>query len=82
VEGAEWKVLQGLRSMIERRACDYLIIEVNDERLRSSGKSAKDILELLRAHGYKLYHIKIFGLAALRDDEEIQFANVLGEAIH
>jgi FkbM family methyltransferase len=81
VEGAEMKVLQGMQPVIARKTCDYLTIEINDQRLRESGYSASHVLDFLRAHGYRLYHINLFGPAALDDDTEIQFANVLAEAI-
>ncbi len=81
VEGAEMKVLQGMRDLLKRKAFDYLIIEIDDVRGREAGYSAKDVLDFLRCHGYTLFHIKLFRLTPIRDNEEIRFANVLAEAI-
>ncbi len=79
VEGAEVKVLDGMRSILQNRLCDYLIVEISDDRLRCLGMSASWALNFLRGCGYKLFHIGMFRLKPIEDDEELHYANILAE---
>lgn len=81
VEGAEWKVLNGMKIFLGQKICDYLMIEISDERLRKSGMRAENALNLLRECGYKLFEIGMFRLTPIKNDQEINFANVLAVAI-
>jgi FkbM family methyltransferase len=60
VEGAEMKVLEGTREILKNKLCDYLIVEVSDERLRSTNSSSNELFALLRDNGYKLSQIRLF----------------------
>ena len=77
VEGAEMKVLEGMKNVLRARQCEYLIVEVSDDRLRSLGMSALSALDLLRSHGYKLFRIGMFRLIPILQDETVQYANIL-----
>lgn len=79
VEGAESKVLEGMEQVLQGRMCDYLMVEINDSRLRSIGISAMHTLDFLRSHGYKLFHIGLFGLKLIPKNETVQFGNILAE---
>ena len=80
VEGAELMVLRGMREALERRAIQYLIIEVADSRLRSVGDSSKALLDLLQGYGYTLSHIGILRRTPVHADTPIAFANILAAA--
>ena len=53
VEGHEVAVLNGALTTLERLTPDYLIVEVADEHLTRAGTSAKELLKLLSARGYR-----------------------------
>ena len=80
VEGAEFDVLSGMRGALERRACDYVIIEVEDGRLVQEGRSSMELLRFLSECGYALSSIGLFGRRTLDLNRPIAFANVLAEA--
>ncbi|GAC1398762.1 MAG: FkbM family methyltransferase [Chloroflexota bacterium] len=61
VEGAEVRVLDGARSMIEKFLPAFLI-EVSDSALRGQGTSTNEIYDRLNAYGYR-----VFPLDSLRD---------------
>ncbi|GAB1724574.1 MAG: hypothetical protein NTNFB01_34700 [Nitrospira sp.] len=79
VEGAELKVLQGMTELLQSGLCDSLMVEISDARLRNAGMSAKQTMQLLRSFGYQLFHIGMFGLKLITDDENLQFANILAQ---
>jgi len=80
VEGAEMMVLQGMSGILQNKACDYLMVEVSDDRLREIGSSSADVLTLLRDYGYRLFHINLFQTKPLEASENVSFANILAEA--
>jgi len=80
VEGAEIMVLQGMKDILERKVCDYLIVEVCDSRLRETGSSSAEVLALLRSYGYRLFRIGVFRIKPLGDDEKVSIANILAKA--
>ena len=79
VEGAELKVLRGARKALEGMACDYVLVEVNDERLREIGSSSAEVRRLLEALNCKLYHVGLRRLTPLAPEERIRQANLLIE---
>jgi FkbM family methyltransferase len=80
VEGAEMVALQGAKEFLAGRRADYLMIEVNDSRLRQTGSSSAEVLRFLTDCGYRLFRIGIFGIRPLRPDERVSFANLFAVA--
>lgn len=80
VEGAELMVLRGMREALERRAIQYLMVEVADSRLRSVGDSSRELIELLQSYGYTLSHIGMLRRAPVHAATPIAFANILAAA--
>jgi Methyltransferase FkbM domain len=70
VEGAEMLALQGAKEFLTGRRADYLMIEVNDSRLRQTGSSGAEVLRFLADCGYRLFRIGIFGIRPLRPGEQ------------
>jgi len=56
VEGAEPKVLRGMNKLLSEQN-PKILIEINEERLRSAGHSKDYIYEFLASKGYKAYDI-------------------------
>ena len=79
VEGAELKVLEGMKNFLQARQCDYLMIEISDKWLHSLGMSALHAINLLRSYNYDLYRIGMYKLKPILNDETVIFANVLAE---
>ena len=80
VEGAEMMVLQGARSLLEKRWVSYLIIEVNDCYLRNIGSSSTEVISFFRECGYHIFQIHNFGIRPLGPMEQISFANLFIKA--
>jgi len=58
VEGTEGAVVRGLAPVLDRLRPDVeLVIEVNPRRLAEQGQSVDDVLEPLRAHGFRVYRL-------------------------
>lgn len=57
VEGAEMKVLTGMKDIIQR---DHptMVIEISDPWLRELGSSSAEVFDLLHRHGYKTFEIR------------------------
>lgn len=64
VEGAEYRVLQGMDGCLRRDRPD-LIVELCDEYLTALGASAAAVCELLRKHGYQMYGMDYDGLVPM-----------------
>jgi FkbM family methyltransferase len=56
VEGAEYKVLSGMKTILERQQ-PVLFVEVIEELLAKFGNSVADVYELLGKYGYSGYEI-------------------------
>lgn len=52
VQGYECQVLEGMRSTLQRNPQVVLFLEVFPEGLRAAGKSAKQLMEMVRASGF------------------------------
>lgn len=61
VEGAELEVLRGMRKILSRGKVK-IICEVHPDRLSSLGYSIKDVENILKEYGYKIYLISPDGL--------------------
>ena len=64
VEGAEYKVLLGMKKSLKRHDVDYLIIELN-ENIIKFGFSHKTMLNYLHKLSYNVYLFEINGVRAL-----------------
>lgn len=64
VEGAEYKVLLGMRALLARDR-PVLAIELSDAWLRRLGSSGDALLQLLVAQGYEVFEVQPDGLAPL-----------------
>lgn len=64
VEGAEFRVLQGMQGCLERDRPD-LIVELCDEYLQALGASASAVCEYLNGLGYRMYGMDYDGLVDL-----------------
>jgi FkbM family methyltransferase len=53
VEGHEPAVLAGARATFERLAPEYLLVEAEDDHLRSAGSSAGELLATIKQLGYR-----------------------------
>jgi FkbM family methyltransferase len=56
VEGAEWKVLSGMKAILEHHQ-PLLLVEVIEELLAKFGNSVAAVYELLGKYGYSAYEI-------------------------
>lgn len=61
VEGAELEVLKGMRKILSRRNVK-IICEIHPDGLSSLGYSTKDVENILKKYGYKIYLISPDGL--------------------
>lgn len=65
VEGAEWRVISGLKPLLEVANKDLeIMIEVAPKMLRDQGKSCGDVLDFFKAWGFHPYSIENDYLAA------------------
>lgn len=55
VEGAEWLVLDGARSMLAEKKIKFIQVEYADH-INATGKSFWDIVSLMLSYGYELFH--------------------------
>jgi FkbM family methyltransferase len=65
VEGAEVALLKGAEQTI-RRFRPILMIEVNPATLQRSGYTARDVIEAIGRHGYRMHYAGTFGLKLLQ----------------
>lgn len=65
VEGYEMEVLRGSEAVLKRDG-PALFIELDDDNLRDQGSSAKELVEWLRGHGYRVHEAE--NDAPLRSD--------------
>jgi len=65
VEGSEVALLQGAERTIQRFR-PVLMIEVNPSTLQNFGHSARDLIQAIGRHGYRLYYGSRFGLRVLK----------------
>jgi len=63
VEGAELRVLKGMRSMLEKGEVK-VICEVHPNKVSSLGDNVNEITNILKEHGYDIYLIKDGGEVA------------------
>jgi len=69
VEGFEFEVLNGGRTLLERDDAPILMIEIADVNLAERGRSRRDVLGLLGALGFEVRAIRAVGaLAAATPD--------------
>ncbi len=55
VEGAELQILQGAARLLSSPSPPMWILEINTETAQSCGYHPRDVLRLLRSHGYSFY---------------------------
>ena len=65
VEGAEVALLKGAEQTI-RRFRPILMIEVNPATLQRSGSTARDVIEAIGRHGYRMHYAGRFRLKLLQ----------------
>ncbi|HUU59089.1 MAG TPA: FkbM family methyltransferase, partial [Phycisphaerae bacterium] len=61
VQGAEYKILQGSRSVLSRFA-PVLVVEVSPKDLECSGHTSRDLCELIASYGYRLFKLRRNGV--------------------
>jgi FkbM family methyltransferase len=72
VEGGESGVLEGMIRTLAARHPD-IIVEVTDAFLRPLGSSARELLALLRSHGYRVWRLDDTGaLAAIESQADLE----------
>lgn len=79
VEGAEFGVFNGGRSMLNREDAPILMFELNKQAAKSFGKSTGDYFDLLESldkPGYRFYEVRGSGIEELRS-RDIPYTNVL-----
>jgi len=59
IQGAEFKAINGMKSLIQKTKNLILLTEIWPEGLTKSGTSAKEFIELLLNNGFKLYDINM-----------------------
>jgi FkbM family methyltransferase len=57
IEGAEERALQGLQRRLGVGNIDRIILELHPAHLRDQGRRAEAVVERVRAHGYRAWHI-------------------------
>lgn len=55
VEGAEWLVMNGFKKHLEKQNPPYILLEFNDEWLKSLGGSSERLYDLMISYGYKAH---------------------------
>jgi hypothetical protein len=65
VEGSEVALLRGAERTIQRFR-PVLMIEVNPSTLQNFGYTARDLIEAIGRHGYRLHYGSRFGLKLLK----------------
>jgi FkbM family methyltransferase len=68
VEGGETGVLEGMAATLSAQRPE-IIVEVTDEFLRALGSSARQLLALLRGHGYRVWRLDDNGALKAIDSE-------------
>lgn len=79
VEGAELDVLEGMSGILRRGIADYVMIELDDDRLREQGRSAAEGLDQLAAAGYTLWIPTLRGLSPLDRRQPVRLINVIAQ---
>jgi FkbM family methyltransferase len=79
VEGAEMMVLEGATESLHAGSIGAIVIEVSDERLRSTGSSSTELIELLRGAGYTISRANTTGLQPLEPGEHVEFSNLVAQ---
>lgn len=78
-EGAEHWILQGMAQSLAERRIGALLVEVDDERLRSVGSGTAELLDRLRGLGYTVRWIKGMRLIEPDVDALPRYATMLAE---
>lgn len=81
VEGAEYKVLQGMRGLLGRGGI-ILIVEVHLRKLMAFGASVRDVLALLLGHGFQIFEIEHSRHAGALSLRRIGLSNSFTHNIH
>jgi FkbM family methyltransferase len=79
VEGAEMKVLNGLKYYLSEKKVDLLMVEVN-KKSKNYGYSSKDLFSYLRRLKYELYRFSTNGILTIistRDEEDTTTFNII-----
>jgi len=79
VEGAEMMVLEGAKDALRTGQIENIVVEVSDERLRSTGSSSAALAEMLREFGYRLFRATNTGLEPVDHGEHIGFVNLVAQ---
>jgi FkbM family methyltransferase len=59
VEGAEWRVLAGMKSLLASSRDDLeIIVEISPSALEAEGRKAQDLMDLFGILGFNAYHIE------------------------
>ncbi|MBK9120621.1 MAG: FkbM family methyltransferase [Phycisphaerales bacterium] len=76
VEGAEVRVLRGMRRLVERDR-PFIVSEMNDQYLRELGASAAELFALLQEAGYTLQRIGPRGMLTPTAEPPLENCNLL-----
>lgn len=71
VEGAEFKVISGMKNLLKNKKVDYLMTEINKE-IYNFGNKPKELYKLLQQSGYNLFVVDN-GLRELRKSDSEEF---------
>jgi FkbM family methyltransferase len=59
VEGAEWRVLMGMKALIAKSRNDLeIIVEVTPQMLRAENKTVQDVLDFFHERGFHAYRLE------------------------
>lgn len=75
VEGAEYRVLAGMRDLLKRGAVGAILLEVNEERLQLQGVSVEEVFQLFREYRYTLFIPSFFGLKPVAGTQDLLSVN-------
>jgi FkbM family methyltransferase len=79
VERAEMLVLEGAHRSLNDAAIANIVVEVSDERLRSTGNSSAELISLLRQCGYHISRLTNTGVQSLEPGEHVEFSNFFAQ---
>jgi FkbM family methyltransferase len=70
VQGVEWRVLKGMRKLIESGYVDRMLLEYSPYHIVASNYKEKELLKDIRDLGFKIYGFRMDGKGIVEMDDE------------
>lgn len=71
IQGAEIRFLRGAHDTLRKYSPD-LLIEISPDDLKASGKTSRDLCDLLQVYGYEIFHMKQGKVGARIDPQKVK----------